>query len=93
MKEIIVSENELDACSQRIEKQLSSLESSVSKNYERLRVVEAYINSVFKRVRTNLPLSQSKDWESSLFNIVDMLGDIEGVIEKMEEVTLRKEKP
>jgi len=91
MKEV-VSENELDACSARIEKQLSSLESSINENYERLRGVETYVSSVFQKVRTKLPLTQAADWENSLLNIVEMLGDIETVIEKMEEVTLRKVK-
>ena len=89
MKET-VSMNELDACSKRIEKQLSNLESSIAENYERLRAVESYINDVFKRVRTKLPLSYATNWEESLFGIVEMLGDVETVVEKMEEVTLRK---
>jgi len=91
MKEV-VSENELDVCSARIEKQLSSLESSINENYERLRGVETYVSSVFQKVRTKLPLTQAVDWEDSLLSIVEMLGDIETVIEKMEEVTLRKVK-
>ena len=90
MKEVVVSENELDVCSARIEKQLSNLENSVNENCERLRVVESYVSSVLQKVRTKLPLTQAVDWEDSLLNIVEMLGDVENVIEKMEEITLRK---
>ena len=76
-----------DSISKQLVKQISVMEKNVKTATDRMRNVEAYINCRVIRVRRLIHLmKKSKDWTNKLSRVVNILGDIQMMVDKIEDV-------
>lgn len=71
----------------RLEKQLQLVEGESNESLRKIKNIQRYINCRLKRARKLLPQGKdSKNWSQNLLNIVDMLSEAKGLIEKIEDI-------
>ena len=71
----------------RLEKQLQLIEGESNESLRKIKNIQRYINCRLKHARRLLPQGKdSKNWSQNLLNIVDMLSEAKGLIEKIEDI-------
>ena len=75
----------LEQVSQRLEEQVSLVERNLSKNVRILEDLALIARRQIRRIRGTLPLSKCS-WEERLIEAINVLGEIERLIDKMEDV-------
>lgn len=82
---------ELKQVLERIDSRLGDLEGSLIKNTKRIKYIESYTASKIVEARKMLPFVSGSDWETKLLTTIDVLGEIEGLITKLDEISIDSE--